>query len=268
MGDPPNTAPPVASATPRTAAAPPARRRVPAWLPAQHGAWSLLGVGLSLAWISAGHGGPAGLAAATAAVTGFIACHAATARSRRRRRAALPTGVAALAALLVAGMCGAPPVAALPLAGAALLGCVATYGLHRLGPRATVPLLISTVGLGLATWAVAIAARAAAPAALAAGALLALHGGSRLFAVRGAMRGDAGRALAWSAALAPLVLVAGAALAGGGSAWFAAAFLPGVAVTAWWAAGATPPTPRRCGRYELAAAVGFLILAGIGLVPR
>jgi hypothetical protein len=218
--------------------------------------------------IAAGGASAAVAWAVLAAVAGFVASHAVTAPSAGVRAAWRPAaGVAALAGA-GAAWAGAPLAALGPTLVAGGLGLLAHRGLHRHGLRARGPLVASTLALGAAIVAVALAGGAAPLAAGAAGGVVALHGVARLFAVRALLVGPGGRWALWRATLVPLAVVAGGVAGSGASAWLVAAFGPGVLASAILGRGATPPPVRQVGRGELLAAIGFLILAGIGLVPR
>lgn len=250
----------------------PVVRRPPApltrGLPPQHGAWGMLGTGLALAVIAAGGPSAAGGCAVLAAAAGFVALHAFVGS---RLRAGWVAGLAVAGAtvgLVGAWGAGAPAMAAAPLALAIALGVPAQLGLRRHGPRALAPLVASTLALGAAIAAVALAAGATRGAAAAAAALVVAHGVWRLFSVRGLLRGPAApRARVRAAVVVPALSLVAVAAAGA-SPWLAVAFVPGALATAALARAAAPPPVRRIGQVELAVSTAFLVLAGIGLVPR
>jgi len=237
------------------------------WLPAQHGAWVLLGIGAALGFIAAGGITPlAALCAGTMAL-GYVAVHVAASGHWRDVPAPLRwcVPVALLSAAAVVGTYA--PEVAIPAALAAGAGWASTLALLRGGPTDPQAMVAGGLAAGASAATVAAAGGAALPVAAWLGAVVGLFALGRLSAVRVTFTrwNDAGPVIA--TALLPLLAVSLLAWWRGLGWWAPIAFVPATLLGLWLATSECRPTSRKCGLTEFTGALAFLLLAGIDVVP-
>ncbi|MHC5018725.1 MAG: hypothetical protein ACYTGX_01170 [Planctomycetota bacterium] len=237
------------------------------WLPAQHGAWCLLGIAAALGFVSSGGLSVVGGAAATVIALGFVATHVLASGAGREVPALLRWGGAAGLVGGAAGVAIAAPSALVPLVLAAGAGWVSAGALLRGGPAAPQAVIAGGLAAGGAAAAVAAAGGAEAGVVVWVATLMGLFALGRLAAVLVIFTRWNETAPAILAAIVPLGIVALLAVVRGAGWWAPLAFLPAAGLGLWLATSECRPSSRRCGLTEFAGAVAFLLLAGIDVVP-
>lgn len=237
------------------------------WLPAQHGAWCLLGIAAALGFVAAGGLSLVGGTAAAVIALGFVATHVLATGARREVPALLRWGGAAGLAAGVTGVAIAVPATLVPLILAAGAGWVSAGALLRGGPAAPQAVVAGGLAAGGAAAAVAAAGGAETGMIVWVATLMGLFALGRLTAVLAIFTRWNETAPAILAAVVPLCVVALLALLRGAGWWAPLAFLPAGALGLWLATSECRPSSRRCGLTEFAGAVAFLLLAGIDVVP-
>ncbi len=256
------------SCTARTVNAPPIRR-LPwhSWLPAQHGAWCLLGVGAALGLIAAGGISPVGSLCTGVIILGFIATHLIASGTHRSIPGFVRWGTALLLVGATAGVAIATPAALIPLAIAGGAGWASATALLRGGPTAPQALVAGGLATGAAAAAVTAAGGAGAPVIVWVASLVGLFALGRLSAVGALFTRWNQLAPALLAAAVPIIIIAVLAWVRGNGWWAPLAFVPATIAGLWLSTAECRPSSRRCGLTELAGAIAFLLLAGIDVVP-